>query len=117
MSYEGLRGDGLTSLGGIKSPGSPRGERGGEHGLRGEPGPYCARTELELVAHLIQEFERASSTTAHQFNMGDGHNHRTSVDGYAVLQAVGALRNYQVLLSHPLNELIAPYVFHARNIR
>ena len=102
MSFKGARGDEHMDYGGIR----------GLDGPRGEPGPYCARTELELVGHLIHEFEQAAGPGGTSFDMEDGRNHRTSVDGYAVLQTIRALRNYQALLRQPLHELVAPYFFY-----
>lgn len=78
---------------------------------KGEPGPYGAGTELELVSHIIcqlEENERSGCYIAAE----DGCNHKKAIDGWALTQALDLLRNYEALLCQPLYKLIPPGFYH-----
>lgn len=64
---------------------------------KGDPGPYGASTELELLEHLIHELEDTDRYGAN-IDMGDGYNHRKAVDAYALAQTVYELRRYKSML-------------------
>lgn len=76
-------------------------------GPKGEPGPYGAATELELVGYVISKLEEAKGCSE-RIEAEDGCNHKKEVDGWVLTQALDALRNYETLLRQPLYELIPP---------
>lgn len=73
---------------------------------KGEPGAFGARNELELVDHVLGELSSGLETGG-IILMPDGFNHRVAVDGYALRQALEALKHYRALLTEPLHELLA----------
>lgn len=83
----------------------------GPVGDKGMPGPYCAATELELVAHLIAALEHADYY-GDRSKFVDGGNPTTPVDCFVLLQVKDALKNYEALLRQPLCELVPPGFFH-----
>lgn len=85
----------------------------GPIGDKGIPGPYCAETELELVAHLIASLEQAEYYGRKAVG-ADGENPRTEVDSFVVSQAKDALKNYEALLGQRLYELVAPGFFNIK---
>ena len=83
----------------------------GSDGPKGMPGPYCAGSELDLIAHLIYELEQADYY-GERTGYVDGENPKTAVDSFVLKQALDALKNYEALLRQPIYELVAPGFFH-----
>lgn len=65
---------------------------------KGEPGPWGAHTEAELVDHLITQLAQ-DVDSGMPIDRDDGYNHRILVDGYALRQALGVLRRYRETLT------------------
>lgn len=64
---------------------------------KGEPGPWGAHTEAELVDHLITQLEQDADSGV-PIDIGDGYNYRIPVDRYALRQALGVLEKYRSIL-------------------
>lgn len=79
---------------------------------KGDPGPYGALTESELVEHLV-DLLRDVLERNELFDRGDGVNPEILVDVYGVHQALRVLRNYHALLTKPLQKLMPTGFFHS----
>lgn len=88
----------------------------GPMGPIGEPGPLAAETDLDLLPHIIGEIEKVVKD-GECIRMEDGCNHQRMVDGWALIQALDALKNYEMLLKHPLNELIPHTFYHVSRLK
>lgn len=66
-------------------------------GPKGEPGPFGASTEGELVDYLIRKLKDDVAANL-RIESVDGENHKIGVDAYAVTQAVDILKKYKTLI-------------------
>lgn len=79
---------------------------------QGEPGPYGAMTERELVEHLVELLCGALARNE-LIDQGDGVNPEVPVDIYGIRQAIYALQNYHALLTKPIQELMPTGFFRS----